>query len=160
MIERVRAVLVTPEGCMLAIRRDRPGQATYWVLPGGHVDPADHSREAALSREISEEIAGEADITSLLHVLEAESRDEYQYFYLGRITSWSFASRTGPEFSETGRGTYELEQIPLTSAGLGAIDLKPTGISVLLRDVIAEGRDLFTLPDLRSAPSAHTPRRT
>ena len=66
MIERVRAVLVTPDGCLLAIRRDRPGRATYWVLPGGHVDPGDQSLEAALSREISEEIAGEAEITSLV----------------------------------------------------------------------------------------------
>ena len=71
MIERVRAVLVTPDGCLLAIRRDRPDRATYWVLPGGHVDPEDQNIEAALSREISEEIAGEADITSLLQVLDS-----------------------------------------------------------------------------------------
>jgi 8-oxo-dGTP pyrophosphatase MutT (NUDIX family) len=160
MIERVRAVLVTPEGSMLTIRRDRPTQATYWVLPGGHVDPADQSKEAALSREISEEIAGEADIYSLLHVLDSESGDERQYFYLGRIASWSFASRTGPEFSEPGRGTYQLEQIPLTAAGLGAIDLKPTTIAALLRDAIGSGRDLFTLPDLRSTPSEHISRQT
>jgi ADP-ribose pyrophosphatase YjhB (NUDIX family) len=70
MIDRVRAVLVTPDGCLLVIRRDRPDRATYWVLPGGHVDPGDQSLEAALSREISEEIAGMADITSLLHVLD------------------------------------------------------------------------------------------
>jgi hypothetical protein len=37
-------------GCLLAIRRDRPDRATYWVLPGGHVDPDDQSLEAALSR--------------------------------------------------------------------------------------------------------------
>jgi hypothetical protein len=37
-------------GCLLAIRRDRPDRATYWVLPGGHVDPGDQSLEAALSR--------------------------------------------------------------------------------------------------------------
>ena len=28
MIKRVRAVLVTPDGCLLAIRRDRPDSAT------------------------------------------------------------------------------------------------------------------------------------
>jgi 8-oxo-dGTP pyrophosphatase MutT (NUDIX family) len=60
-----------PDGCLLAIRRDRPDRATYWVLPGGHVDPGDQSLEAALSREISEEIGGEADIASLLQVLES-----------------------------------------------------------------------------------------
>jgi len=155
MIERVRAVLVTPDGCLLAIRRDRPGRATYWVLLGGHVDPGDQSLEAALSREISKEIAGEAEITSLVQVLESGAGDERQYFYLGRITSWDFTSRTGPEFGEPGRGSYQLKQIPLTAAGLGVIDLQPTAIARLLRDVITtSGRDLFTLPDLRSGPAA------
>src|SRR5580704_16542401 len=76
MIERVRAVLITPDGCLLAIRRDRPDRATYWVLPGGHVDPEDQNIETALSRELSEEIAGEADITSLLQVLDSGAGDE------------------------------------------------------------------------------------
>jgi len=38
MIERVRAVLVTPADQILLIRRERPATATYWVLPGGHVE--------------------------------------------------------------------------------------------------------------------------
>jgi ADP-ribose pyrophosphatase YjhB (NUDIX family) len=160
MIERVRAVLVTPDGCLLVIRRDRPDRAAYWVLPGGHVDPEDQNIEAALSREISEEIAGEADITSLLQVLDSGAGDERQYFYLGRISTWDFTAHTGPEFSEPGRGTYQLEQIPLTVAGLDAIDLKPPAVAGLLRDAIASGRDLFTLPDLRSAPAAQVPRGT
>jgi 8-oxo-dGTP pyrophosphatase MutT (NUDIX family) len=41
-------VMVTPGGCLLAIRRDRPGRVTYWVLSGGHFDPGDQSLEAAL----------------------------------------------------------------------------------------------------------------
>jgi ADP-ribose pyrophosphatase YjhB (NUDIX family) len=161
MIERVRAVLVTPAGCLLAIRRDRPDRATYWVLPGGHVDIGDQSLEAALSREISEEIAGEADITSLLQVLESETggERERQHIYLGRIASWDFAAHTGPEFSEPGRGIYQLEQIPMTVAGLTAIDLKPAAVADLLRDAIGQGRDLFTLPDLRATSrSAADPR--
>jgi 8-oxo-dGTP pyrophosphatase MutT (NUDIX family) len=82
---------------------------------GGHVDPGDQSLEAALSREISEEIAGEAEITSLVQVLESGAGDERQYFYVGRITSWDFTSRTGPEFGEPGRGSYQLKQIPLAT---------------------------------------------
>ena len=160
MIERVRAVLVTPGGCMLAIRRDRPGRATYWVLPGGRVGPADQSLEAALGREIREEVAGEVDIISLLHVLDSGAAEKRQYFYLGRIASWDLAARTGPEFSEPDRGTYQLDQVPLTTAGLGVIDLQPTAIAGLLRDAIAEGRDLFTLPDLRSGPAAQIPGGT
>jgi ADP-ribose pyrophosphatase YjhB (NUDIX family) len=152
VIERVRAILITPDGRMLAIRRDRPGRERYWVLPGGHVDPGDSDREAALSREIREEIAGEPEIFSLLHVLEEP--EERQYFYLTRISSWSFADRTGPEFTEAGRGSYELDEIPLTADGLSAIDLQPGQIAGVLRQAVGSGRDLFTMPDLRSAPAA------
>ena len=94
-----------------------------------------------------------ADITSLLQALDSGSGDGRQYFYLGRIASWDFAARTGPEFSEPGGGTYQLEQIPLTAGGLGAIDLKPAAVAGLLHDAVAAGRDLFTLPDLRSGPA-------
>lgn len=50
MIERVRAILITPSGTMLTIRRNRPGQPVYWVLPGGHVDTGDADAETALRR--------------------------------------------------------------------------------------------------------------
>ncbi|MBT2452072.1 NUDIX hydrolase [Streptomyces sp. ISL-43] len=48
MKERVRAVLLTENNTMLAIRRNRPGIPVYWVLPGGGVEPSDESRETAL----------------------------------------------------------------------------------------------------------------
>jgi hypothetical protein len=41
---------------------------------------------------------------------------------------------------------------------LAATDLKPAAVAGLLRDAIAEDRDLFTLPDLRSAPAAQSSR--
>ncbi|WP_327259024.1 NUDIX hydrolase [Streptomyces sp. NBC_01240] len=137
MIERVRAVLVTPNDTMLVIRRTRPGIPVYWVLPGGGVEPTDESREAALHREIHEEIAGKADIVRLLHTLETD--DERQLFYLARIEAWSFDDRTGPEFSAEGRGEYALEEIPLTAAGIGGINLKPEEIAHILRDAVGDG---------------------
>jgi ADP-ribose pyrophosphatase YjhB (NUDIX family) len=70
---------------MLAIRRDRPGVSTYWVLPRGHVEESDASLEGALHREICEEIAGDAEICSLLHVLDIGA--DRQYFYLARISN-------------------------------------------------------------------------
>ncbi len=65
-----------------------------------------------------------------------------------------------PRVQRAGTRHYQLEQIPLTAAGLGAIDLKPAAVAGLLRDAIASGHDLFTLPDLRSAPAARAPRGT
>lgn len=137
MIERVRAVLVTPDDMMLVIRRTRPGVPEYWVLPGGGVEAEDASRAAALHREIHEEIAGKADSVRLLHTMESD--DERQLFYLARITTWSFDDRTGPEFSAEGRGEYALEEIPLTLEGLDGIDLKPEGIVHVLRGAIRAG---------------------
>ncbi|MFD7863421.1 NUDIX domain-containing protein [Streptomyces sp. NPDC057682] len=137
MIERVRAVLVTPDQTMLVIRRTRPSIPVYWVLPGGGVEPSDESREAALHREIHEEIAGKADIIRLLHTMESD--DERQLFYLARIATWSFDDRTGPEFSAEGRGEYALEEIPLTMDGLDGIDLKPEEIAHVLRGAVRAG---------------------
>ncbi|WP_371603425.1 NUDIX domain-containing protein [Streptomyces sp. NBC_01220] len=137
MIERVRAVLITADDTMLVIRRTRPGIPVYWVLPGGGVEPSDESREAALHREIHEEIAGKADIIRLLHTVESD--DERQLFYLARIATWSFNDRTGPEFSAEGRGEYALEEIPLTMEGLDGIELKPEEIAHVLRGAINAG---------------------
>ncbi|MFF2787507.1 NUDIX domain-containing protein [Streptomyces sp. NPDC058049] len=137
MIERIRAVLVTADDTMLVIRRTKPGIPEYWVLPGGGVEAGDESREAALHREIHEEIAGKADIVRLLHTMESD--EERQLFYLARITTWSFDDRTGPEFSAEGRGEYALEEIPLTAEGLDGIDLKPQEIAHVLRGAISAG---------------------
>ncbi|ALO12387.1 NUDIX hydrolase [Streptomyces venezuelae] len=122
---------------MLVIRRTRPGIPEYWVLPGGGVEPDDESREAALHREIHEEIAGKADIIRLLHTVESD--DECQLFYFARITTWSFEDRTGPEFGAEGRGEYALEEVPLTLEGLDGIDLKPEEIAHVLRGAISAG---------------------
>jgi ADP-ribose pyrophosphatase YjhB (NUDIX family) len=137
MIERVRAVLVTADDTMLVIRRTKPGLPVYWVLPGGRVEAGDESREAALHREIHEEIAGKADIVRFLHTMETE--EERQLFYLARIATWNFDDRTGPEFSGEGRGEYALEEIPLTVERLDGIDLKPEEMAHLLRAAIDAG---------------------
>lgn len=84
--QRVRAILVTPDGSLLTIRRARPGQAPYWVLPGGGVEPGEDLQEA-LDRELREELAATASVHSLLHVLELDG--ERQYFYLARALAWS-----------------------------------------------------------------------
>ena len=106
MIERVRAVLVTPDDCLLAIRRDRPDRATYWVLPGGHVDPEDQNIEAALSREISEEIAGEARaaICSRYRTCDPPRPRKYLAGPEGQRSRTTVSVRKGRYISRTDRG--------------------------------------------------------
>ena len=146
MNERVRAILITPAGTMLVIRRVRPGEPPYWVLPGGGVEPGDASLEAALTREIWEEVAGVPEVAGLLTVLTSER--ERGYYYLARIRQWSFADRTGPEFSEPGSGSYELQELSLTAEALDSVDLKPDDLAAWLRAILA-GDGLFAQPLLR-----------
>ncbi|MFD9302197.1 NUDIX domain-containing protein [Streptomyces sp. NPDC060048] len=138
MKQRVRAVLITPKNTMLAMRRIRPGIPDYWVLPGGGVEADDESLEAALHREVWEEIAGRAEITGLLYTVE--SNGEQQFVYLARIMEWNFDERSGPEFSRDDRGEYWLEEVQLSAEALDAIDLKPEVIAVELRKALNDGR--------------------
>jgi len=145
--ERVRAVLITPDQHFLTIRRTRPGQPPYWVLPGGGVEDSDPDRESALQRELHEELAATADIHSLIHVIERP--DEHQYIYLARIHTWTFANRTGPEFTDPTRGDYHLDQLALTAEGVRTVPLEPDEIASFLTDHLTASTNLFTLPDLR-----------
>lgn len=145
MIKRVRAVLITPAGQLLLIRRTWPGATPYWVLPGGHVEPDDPSLRAALIREVLEECGAQPQIMGLLQVLSDEHHREH--FYLARIQSWSEADRTGPEFDDPDRGEYRLEEVPFTVSALQAISLVPEQIAAMLRSAAAGGPDLATLAD-------------
>ncbi|MDR0343004.1 MAG: NUDIX domain-containing protein [Nocardiopsaceae bacterium] len=149
MIERVRAIALTPADAVLVIKRTRPGAAPYWVLPGGHADDTDSSLEDALRRELREELAGEPTILRLVDVIHRET--ERQYFYLATMNHWSFPDRTGPEFSEPGRGSYELEEIPAHAEAIEAIDLKPGEIAEFLTDALRSTGGLAALPDLRES---------
>jgi 8-oxo-dGTP pyrophosphatase MutT (NUDIX family) len=150
MTEGVRAILVTDDDRLLVIKRTRPGVATYWVLPGGHVEPDDADLESALHRELQEELAGDGEIHSLVQVLDDPDASDRQFIFLVRIRAWRFEDRTGPEFADEdpARGTYDLEEIPLTAEAIAAIGLKPPQTAELIRDALA-GPGLFALADLR-----------
>lgn len=145
MTDRVRALLITDEGKLLTIKRTRPGQDPYWVLPGGGVEE-DETLLDALARELREELAATADIRGLLHVLHRPG--EIQYFYLARVRTWSFDDRSGPEFADPARGQYQMEETPLSAEALEAIDLKPTEIAEVILGHLRHGTDVLGLPTL------------
>jgi len=62
---RVAAVVVR-EGRVLLARHEKAGE-TYWVLPGGAVEPGETLAEA-LRRELREEVGIEAELGELLFV--------------------------------------------------------------------------------------------
>ncbi|MFR9727517.1 NUDIX hydrolase [Streptomyces sp. MS19] len=138
MKQRVRAILVTPDNTTLLIKRVRSGRPPYWVVVGGGVENTDADHEAALLREVREEIAGEAEIVRPFHQLTNPS-GETEHFYLARIRTWNFENRSGPEFQRDDRGEYVLEEIPLTPDALADVNLLPAEISIALREALAHG---------------------
>jgi ADP-ribose pyrophosphatase YjhB (NUDIX family) len=150
MTERVRAVLITSDNQLLTIRRVRPGQEPYSVLPGGGVEPGE-DLDTALARELREEIAATAPVHSLLLVLQEDTGR--QYFYLARPHAWSAkpADRTGPEFNDPARGTYHLQPVQLTAQALTIANLKPDLLAQFLISHITADGDRFALPDLRAS---------
>ncbi|NUP19907.1 MAG: NUDIX domain-containing protein [Streptomyces sp.] len=142
-VQRVRAILITPHDTTLLMKRIRPGRDPYWVIVGGGVEDSDATRENALLREVREEIAGEAEIVRLLH-RSTNASGETEYFYVARVTTWTFADRTGPEFQRDDRGEYVLDEIPLTSEAIAGVNLLPEEISAVLREALDRG-DLLTV---------------
>ena len=141
-------MLITHDNQLLTIRRVRPGQEPYSVLPGGGVETGEDPN-TALARELREEAAATADVHSLLLILQQDTGR--QYFYLARPRTWSAspADRSGPEFDDPARGTYDLQPVQLTAQALTTANLKPDLLAQFLISHITAGDDLFALPDLR-----------
>jgi ADP-ribose pyrophosphatase YjhB (NUDIX family) len=58
--QAARAILIDDHGRLVLIKRTKSGQAPYWTAPGGGVDPSDESVDAALHRELAEELGAAA----------------------------------------------------------------------------------------------------
>lgn len=148
---RVRAILTRDFGSFMLIKRGRPGGEPYWVFPGGGVEETDSTPEAALHRELFEELGAKAEIISLPFILERQTSPDVltkESFYLCRVLSQDISLRNGPEFADLSRGTYDLEWIPLEPSELTNMNIKPDETKAFL---IRHGQDVRSLPDLRDA---------
>jgi ADP-ribose pyrophosphatase YjhB (NUDIX family) len=78
-----RAILIDDRDALVLIKRARPGQAPYWTAPGGGVEDTDGSIEAALYRELAEELGAEAAGASQVFLFSSPSdagvRDSSKY---------------------------------------------------------------------------------
>ncbi|MPZ67471.1 MAG: NUDIX domain-containing protein [Pseudonocardiaceae bacterium] len=125
-----RAVLIDDRDRLVLIKRTRPGQAPYWTAPGGGVEDTDSSIEAALHRELAEELGAKAAGASQVFLFSSPSDAgvAVQHFLAARLIELNESARNGPEFSDPSRGGYELDRIELRGNDLASIDLKPTAL--------------------------------
>ena len=138
-----RAILVDDEGRLILIRRTRPGQEPYWTAPGGGVEDTDPSVEAALHRELAEELGATAVGASQVFMCSTPGNVgvAVQYFFLARVATMDEQLRLGPEFSDPTRGGYAVERIDLVGDTPLAVDLKPAA----LKEFILANREALLL---------------
>jgi 8-oxo-dGTP pyrophosphatase MutT (NUDIX family) len=148
---RVRAILLDRSERLMLIKRVKPNRTPYWVVPGGGVERHDADFEAALEREIMEELGGTIEIEKLVKVLEYHGDDDRtvrQYLYLTRLVQYDLSKRSGPEFTDPTRGEYIVEAIPMTAEAISKLNL----ISDEIKNFLIANLNRFDyLPDLRSA---------
>ncbi|WP_134713798.1 NUDIX domain-containing protein [Saccharomonospora xinjiangensis] len=138
-----RAILIDDLGRLVLIKRTKPGQAPYWTAPGGGVEDTDASVEAALYRELSEELGAKATNASQVFLFSSPSEAgvAVQHFFVARLACLDSSARSGPEFSDPSRGEYDLDRVDLRGDDLASIDLKPTA----LKEFILANREVLLI---------------
>jgi ADP-ribose pyrophosphatase YjhB (NUDIX family) len=129
-----RAILIDADDRLLLIKRAKPGQPVYWTTPGGGVDDTDTSIEAAMHREIAEEMGAEAAGASqvFLNSRPSDAGVAVQHFFVARVTRLDWSARSDPEFADPAKGSYELERVDLDGDGLASIDLVPVALKAFI----------------------------
>ncbi|MEU8276935.1 NUDIX domain-containing protein [Microbispora bryophytorum] len=104
----VRAILFDGDDVVL-FRRLRPGREPYWITPGGGVEPTDASPEAALRRELDEELG--ATTGPALHVFTLVEPGRLSMIFACRLVSLDLSRRSGPEFLEPDIGLHQVRRV-------------------------------------------------
>ncbi|MBM0225454.1 MULTISPECIES: NUDIX domain-containing protein [Micromonospora] len=124
----VRAILLDEDDRLVLIKRIKLGQAPYWTTPGGGLESEDVSLEAALRRELYEELGADADRFAQVFLFTAPAGDgvSVQHFFACRLLQLQEHARTGQEFVDPSRGDYQLDRVTIDK--LPAVDLKPAAL--------------------------------
>ena len=129
-----RAILIDDQGRLVLIKRTKAGQPPYWTTPGGGVEDTDGSVEAALHRELAEELGAEASGVSRVFLCSSASDSgvAVQHFFVARLVGMDEARRSGPELTDPSRGGYDVDRVDLLGDELAGIDLKPGALKAFI----------------------------
>ncbi|MBU7597368.1 NUDIX domain-containing protein [Streptomyces sp. P38-E01] len=121
-----RAILLDGDELVL-IKRTKPGREPYWVTVGGGVEEDDATIEAALRREVFEELGGKLERAELVHLITDELKGGLgvQHLFAARLESMDLSARTGAEFADPERGGYEVIRVPFTAETVRELNLMP-----------------------------------
>jgi len=127
IIKRSARVILLDGDELVLMKRTKPGREPYWVTIGGGVESSDVGVEAALHREVAEELGGSLHTPQLVHLItdDLDGGIGVQHIFVARLKYMDLARRTGTEFSKPERGGYDVVRIPFTPEALTGIDLMP-----------------------------------
>ncbi|MFI7364194.1 NUDIX domain-containing protein [Streptomyces sp. NPDC050149] len=133
-----RAILLAGDELVL-IKRTKPGRDPYWVTVGGGLEEDDPTIEAALHREVFEELGGKLERAELVHLIteQLEGGIGVQHIFAARLESMDLSARTGTEFAKPERGGYEVVRVPFTAKAVRELNLMPPELA----DFIATNTD-------------------
>jgi 8-oxo-dGTP pyrophosphatase MutT (NUDIX family) len=130
-----RAILIDDEGRLVLLKRSKPGREHYWTTAGGGVENGDASIEAAMHRELFEELGAQAVGASQVFLASFRSTTgglHVQHFFVTRLVSLDLGLRTGPEFTDPARGSYDPDWVDLRGDGLADVDLRPAELKLFI----------------------------
>ncbi|WP_133150859.1 NUDIX hydrolase, partial [Frankia canadensis] len=122
-----RAILIDPDGRLVLFRRTLPKRKPYWSTPGGGVDAGDDSIEAALHRELAEELGATVDRVQQVFLTSPPRGGgiTVAHFFVCRLVSMDLSLRTGEEFTNPAKGRYDVDRIDLHGKKLSRYPLQP-----------------------------------
>ncbi len=126
---RVRAILLTGRGSILLMKRLREGVEPYWVLPGGGVEDYDGTFEAALKREIREELGGVIEVGEEAYCSQVDGEKDLtgwqvqHHYFICKLLGYDISRRHGPEFNDPTKGQYIPEEFRLDATVLAGVNI-------------------------------------
>jgi 8-oxo-dGTP pyrophosphatase MutT (NUDIX family) len=131
----VRAVLVDDEH-LIFLGRGWPGGSVCCTPVGGGAEPDDADFDAALRREVMEEIGATIGpaVGFLTLTDPGDTVSVVQHYYRADVIDLDPSRRSGPEFDDPAIGDFSLVRIPLDASALAALDLQPPELAAYLRE--------------------------
>ncbi|WP_405879819.1 NUDIX hydrolase [Streptomyces sp. NBC_01136] len=131
----VRAVLLDDDH-LVFLRRGWPGGSSYYTTVGGGVEPDDADLEAALRREVMEEIGATiGPATEFLTLTEPGERTTVvQHYFRADVLDMDPNRRNGPELDDPDIGDFSPVRVALDAAAVTALELQPTELANYLRE--------------------------
>ncbi|WP_392969133.1 NUDIX domain-containing protein [Streptomyces sp. LN245] len=130
----VRAVLLDGDH-LVFLRRGWPGGSSYYTTVGGGVEPDEVDLEAALRREVMEEIGARiGPVAEFLTVTEpGEKVTVVQHYFRADVLDMDLDRRSGPEMDDPDVGDFSPVRVALDVSAVEALELQPIELADYLR---------------------------